>query len=324
MQERGVQQPGTYCKWHHLLLTWQFLCGPGPRGQLGIGTVTSALRRAAGKHELRLCGTAPGLARDPPRCHSIPPTCSSALGRRTQHSPVVWREIPGPGRGLAGGNPSPRRHRGGRGAAPSPFIACLAWPLALPGPGRAASRRGARGGSGTPVPRPGCILGCRRAQRPVYIPMETPLCCCFSSQTRSQLGGSQQLRIPHSFHQQLRGAALPGPPCIHQLAAPSRPLARTGVLPPSQPAPQTLHPPHGTLRGSNPSRCPAAPACPSTPEPAQGSVLHPTTTGHGAGAELSLPTQTRTFRVETPPQHVSTAREEVFIPAAAAVARRKS
>lgn len=29
MQERAVQQLGTYCKWHHLLLTWQFLCRPG-------------------------------------------------------------------------------------------------------------------------------------------------------------------------------------------------------------------------------------------------------------------------------------------------------
>lgn len=38
MQERAVQQPGTYCKRHHLLLTWQFLCGPGPRGRLGTGT----------------------------------------------------------------------------------------------------------------------------------------------------------------------------------------------------------------------------------------------------------------------------------------------
>lgn len=59
--------------------------------------------------------------------------------------------------------------------------------------------------------------------------METPLCYCFSSQAHSQLGGSQQLQIPHSFHQQLCRAALlrppPPPPSsyIHQLTAPPCP-----------------------------------------------------------------------------------------------------
>ena len=201
---------------------------------------------------------------------------------------------------------------GATGAALSPFIACLASPPALPGPGRAASRQGAQGGSRTPVPRPGCISGCRRAQRPVYVPMETLLCCCFPSQTRSQLGGSQQLRIPHSFHQQLRGASLPRPPPAQQPHPPARsspsPAGRAGgpaALPASSAPSFDRH---------RAFTCPTGPcegaASPTTPQPLPAPAHPSTCPGLGPapydhrprrGAELSLPRRRWTFKVETPP-----------------------
>lgn len=103
----------------------------------------------------------------------------------------------------------------------------------------------------------------------------------------SHLGGSQQLRIPHSFRQQLCEAALPWlprPSHLHRLPAPGDPAGCEG------PGPFT--------RSGDPAReqllpCPAALAA-----RAQSCTFRPP---EAARAELSLPTQRWKFQVELPP-----------------------
>lgn len=348
-----MQQPGTYCKWHHLLLTWQFLCGPGPRGRLGTGTETSAHQRAAGKGDpssatqpvavtagclsyglgqsgrslrWRRNGAAQPCSPRDPCSHDIPRWCPSAPGRHTELGPVVRYTIPSgipSERGSAGSAPSHGWHRGGRAKglprAPSP----RAW--LAPGSARlcrAASRRAARVGSWTTVPGPGCILGCRGARSPVYVPMETPLCCCFSSQTR-QLRGASSCRFLTPSVSSSTGCAAPAPPPRSRLLQPARARGPAALPAPPRALGAGRHKPCCPWDPAREQRLPPPPAsaCPA-PAPARGSILHPTTTSHGAGQNLAARAEGSGWK--PPPQHVSTAWEEVFIPAAAAGAPRKS
>lgn len=142
MQERAVQQPGTYCKWHHLLLTWQFLCGLGTVGkrhrdiyspvscwevqaqalwhslQLGTGCPGCTFRTANDS----LCWMLEGEWDCAPLKLNVPEACGSPLvswhplhpGRFPQHGSVLWHEVAVPRRGLASGDPSCHWCEGGR------------------------------------------------------------------------------------------------------------------------------------------------------------------------------------------------------------------
>lgn len=161
MQERAVRQLGTYCKWHHLLLTWQFLCRPGPRGRLRTGTGTSA--------HSELLGSTSTSSVTEPRAGSGGPsgrlrTRDNCLGWRRSRAAALCPQSPSvpqlplilslstqgtaqsPCPGSSSAASDLAQSLGGWGN----HGGCLG--LALPGPGRAISRQEARGGSRTPCP----------------------------------------------------------------------------------------------------------------------------------------------------------------------------
>lgn len=140
-----MQQLGSYCKWHHLLLTWQFLCRPGPQGHLGTGPGTSAPS---------------GLPGSTSTSSAAEPRAGSGGLSSVWQETAAWA---GGGAGLQLCVPRAPQFHNCPSSWASPLkvvpkvpvlvtwcralVAGLA--LALPGPGRAVSRQGAEGGSRT-------------------------------------------------------------------------------------------------------------------------------------------------------------------------------
>lgn len=130
------------------------------------------------------------------------------------------------------------------------------------------------------MPRPEGISGCRGAQRAVYVPMETPLCCCSCSQSR-QSAWREPAAADSSLLPSAAPRGCPGAPTQEpQPPARSAPglLARLGVL--------------GTL--------PAPPPLPTPAPDGARSCTHEQQPR--CGAELSLPTRGGRS-VETAPLH---------------------
>lgn len=205
-----MQQPGTYCKWHHLLLTWQFLLrgrGRGDGWEQGPRHLLPA--RAAGKPALSCGGTAANLTagwgsgssqgssstarplqRPPePRVPQSPPGCP----RQAQAAQPRGAAQPPAPAGLGGHCPIAARRQGcsGRGAAGLPRAPSAPTGLgARLCPARAGRRWASREHTEATGLRgePRVYFGMQKlTERPVYVAMETPLCCWISSETRSKL-----------------------------------------------------------------------------------------------------------------------------------------